>query len=177
MFFWDRFAYHCWVLEVTRWLTLLSVYQRGKFRGVSNLKYWLNSHQIRKRRISNSITQKRQDTYSAKKDPIEITLFGVQLEGKSSCISDTVCRASFTCDCRESSEERSLLAHLVKKIQTGDVRNIMSNLEFSECTRTFGMDKSIENSEVRRYNSNCLNAIIKGGKNTFQGYVHELYVR
>lgn len=81
-------------------------------------------------------------TYSAEEHPIQIPFFSIQLESKSTSITDTVCKTSFPSDCGKARKERSLLANLVEKCSAGDFGDIMRNFKLSESTCTLGVDES-----------------------------------
>lgn len=80
--------------------------------------------------------------YRAEKHPVEIALFGVHLEGKSSRVADAVSGALLARHGRKAHEERRLLADMVEKGRAGEFGDVVGDLELAIGTCTLGMDQS-----------------------------------
>lgn len=90
-------------------------------------------------------------TNRIQKRPVQVSLLGVELEGRPFCVSNCVWVASFPGDCRESSEEPSLLidASLVKELGIGVLLEVRgSKLEFAKGAHSFGVNISVNNTQA-----------------------------
>jgi hypothetical protein len=89
----------------------------GEFNRIANKEYW---------RI---IT-----------DDIVVSFFGVEFNGKSTRITDCICRTQFTCNCGETDKKICLLAHTIEKFSFRVLRKVIRYFECSECTGTLRMN-------------------------------------
>jgi len=81
-------------------------------------------------------------SYRTEEHPVKVSLFGVDLESKSSRISNTICRAFFSYDGREAAKEASLLTHFFQKIRFGEIRDVVGHFKYAIGSSTFGMDST-----------------------------------
>ena len=114
---------HVWISQVSGWVSLLGVKEVWELNWVIDEEDWSI--------VSNHII---------------ISLLGVELDGKASWVSDGISGSSLASDGGESEEEWGLLANLVKEGSLGEHGHILSNLEDSVGTRSFGMDNSLWDS-------------------------------
>ena len=114
---------HGGILQVGLGIALLGMDEYGEFR-------WVTEEEDRR----------------VVEDPIPISLFGVELYRKASRIPSRVRRSLLTSDCGETCNTFCLFANSIEHIQRGQITDIMSDLELSVCSGTFGMDHSFWNT-------------------------------
>ena len=114
---------HGGILQIGLRITLLGMDKDGEFRRVSEEE---------DRRIV--------------KDPIPISLFGVELNREASRIASGVRRSLFTSDCRKTCNTFCLLTHSIEHIQGSQITDVVRNLKFSICSSTLGMDDPFRNT-------------------------------
>ena len=79
-------------------------------------------------------------------DPIPISLFGVELDGKASRIPSGVRGSLFASDCGKACNAFGLLANSVEHVHRSQITDIVRNLEFAICSSAFGMDDPFRNT-------------------------------
>jgi hypothetical protein len=75
--------------------------------------------------------------------PIQVALFGKELESPSPYIADTVCGTSFRADCGETCEDLRFYPNFSKKMGRSQVWYVLGDFEFSKSSSTLGMDNTI----------------------------------
>ena len=79
-------------------------------------------------------------------DPIPVSLFSVELEGKATRVTSTVGRALLTADGGEASNAFRLLAQPAEHVNGSQVGDVVRNLELAICSGTFRMDNALGDS-------------------------------
>lgn len=73
-------------------------------------------------------------------DEVLDSLLRVELRCPPSNIANRVARTLLSSNCRDSAENRRLLAHLGEELGVGQVRDVFQNLKLAKCACRFGMD-------------------------------------
>ena len=79
-------------------------------------------------------------------DHVVVTLLGVELDSKSSWVSNSVWRSSLTSDGGESKEAWGLLTNLIQESGLGVFGHISGNFENTVGSGSLGVDNSLWNS-------------------------------
>jgi len=102
---------HVWISQVGGWVSLLGVEEVWELDWVVDEEHWGV--------VSNHVV---------------VTLFGVEFDGEASWVSDGISGTSLTSNGGESKEKWGLLADLVQESGSGELGNIIGDLEDSMST-------------------------------------------
>ena len=114
---------HVWIGQVGCWVSLLGVEEVWELDWVINEEHW-----------------------SVVSNHVVISFLGIELDGKSSWVSDGISSSSLTSDGGESEEKWGLLSNFVKESSLGELSHILGDLEDSVSTRSLGMNYSLWDS-------------------------------
>ena len=114
---------HVWVSQVGGWVSLLGVDEIWEFHWVVDEEDWGV--------VSNHIV---------------VTLLGVELNGKTSWVSNSIWGTSLTSNSGESQEAWGLLTNFVKELGLGELGDILGDFHDTVSSSSLSMDNSLWDS-------------------------------